>query len=76
MKKKERDPELVAIGQRVRNARINRGMTKEALAEAARSGLAADSWHRIVDEDVHGISGELRLAAPATGVAEAMYSQR
>ncbi len=33
--KKERDPELVAIGQRVRNARINRGMTKEALAEAA-----------------------------------------
>lgn len=51
-------------------------VSEEALAEAARSGLAADSWHRIVDEDVHGISGELRLAAPATGVAEAMYSQR
>lgn len=33
--KKERDPELEAIGQRVRNARLSRGMTKEALAEAA-----------------------------------------
>ncbi len=33
--KKERDPELVAIGQRVRAARLSRGMTKEALAEAA-----------------------------------------
>lgn len=33
--KKERDPELVAIGQRVRAVRLSRGMTKEALAEAA-----------------------------------------
>lgn len=33
--KKERDPELVAIGQRVRTARLARNMTKEALAEAA-----------------------------------------
>lgn len=33
--KKERDPELVAIGQRIRAARLSRGMTKEALAEAA-----------------------------------------
>ncbi len=33
--KKERDSELVAIGQRVRAARLSRGMTKEALAEAA-----------------------------------------
>lgn len=33
--KKERDPELQAIGQRVRAARLSKGMTKEALAEAA-----------------------------------------
>lgn len=35
MKKKERDPELEAIGQRIRAARLSKGMTKEALAEAA-----------------------------------------
>lgn len=33
--KKERDPELEAIGQRIRAARLSKGMTKEALAEAA-----------------------------------------
>lgn len=33
--KTERNPELEAVGRRVRAARLNRGMTKEALAEAA-----------------------------------------
>lgn len=51
-------------------------VSEEALSEAAHSRLALGGWRRIVDEDVQGISGELRLAAPASGVAEAMYSQR
>lgn len=33
--KTERNPELEAVGRRVRAARLSRGMTKEALAEAA-----------------------------------------
>lgn len=51
-------------------------VSEEALNEAARSGLPSDGWHRIVDEEVRGISGELRLAAPGSRVAETMHSQR
>ncbi|WP_296333218.1 adenylate/guanylate cyclase domain-containing protein [Reyranella sp.] len=39
-------------------------ISEETLAEAARSGMPFDQWHHFVDEDVQGISGELRLAAP------------
>jgi class 3 adenylate cyclase len=51
-------------------------VSEETLTEAAGGGTSFGDWHHIVDEDVHGISGELRLAAPAYPVAEAMYSQR
>jgi adenylate cyclase len=51
-------------------------VSEETLAEAARGGLSFGGWRHIVDEDVQGISGELRLAGPAPQVAEAMHSQR
>ncbi len=35
MAKKKQDPELTAIGQRIRTARKSRGLTMEKLAEAA-----------------------------------------
>lgn len=39
MAKKERDPESVAIGQRVRQARLARRLTLEKLAEAADTSI-------------------------------------
>ena len=55
-------------------------VSEDAVAEATGSGSSFDGWHHLVDEDVHGVSGVLRLAAPAAAhaqtVAEAMYSQR
>jgi adenylate cyclase len=41
-------------------------VSAETLAEAARSGLSVESWTHFIDEEVQGISGELRLAAPRT----------
>ncbi len=40
-------------------------VSEDAVAEATRSGSSFDDWHRLVDEDVQGVSGVLRLAAPA-----------
>lgn len=44
-------------------------VSEETLVEAARSGLSFEDWRQFVDEDVHGISGELRLAAPCAAHA-------
>ncbi len=55
-------------------------VSEDAVAEATRSGSSFDDWHRLVDEDVQGVSGVLRLAAPAFAhaqtVADTVYSQR
>ncbi|WP_428676398.1 adenylate/guanylate cyclase domain-containing protein [Reyranella sp.] len=39
-------------------------VSQETLVEAAGTGMTFDDWQQFVDEDVHGISGELQLAAP------------
>lgn len=39
-------------------------ISEETLVEAARSGMSFEGWHHFIDEEVRGISGELRLAAP------------
>ncbi|WP_295134690.1 adenylate/guanylate cyclase domain-containing protein [uncultured Reyranella sp.] len=55
-------------------------VSEETLTEAVRSGMSFDGWRHFIDEDVQGISGELRLAAPRSAdeaqVASVMYSQR
>jgi len=39
-------------------------ISQETLATAAESGISFDGWHRIVDEEVPGVSGALHLAYP------------
>ena len=39
-------------------------ISEETLIEAARIGMSFDGWHHFIDEEVRGISGEMRLAAP------------
>lgn len=55
-------------------------ISEETLVEAARSGMTFDGWRHFVDEEVHGISGELRLAAPRIAhqeqVAYGLQTQR
>ena len=39
-------------------------ISEDTLIEAARVGMSFDGWRHFIDEEVRGISGELRLAAP------------
>ncbi len=39
MKNKQRDPEMVAVGRRIRAARLSRGLTLERLSEAADTSI-------------------------------------